>query len=201
MPTDGADFGRTRPCYGKAYTMARDGADNSDVAECVMRGVELDIKRDGGAPAFPVAVDILLLACSSGGNHQQLKAGVETIRRNFVDSPLTRHFAEAVAKIGLAAIAEGRGLTREQAERMLLVQIAESRCCDGMAGYVARKRTNNVAASLAIVESIKSELGHTVAVRDLASRMRNCSSKGMPAKAAKAAPVKHSAESLNNEEL
>lgn len=46
MPNDGADFGRTRPCYGKAFTMARDGADDADIAECAMRGVELDIRRD-----------------------------------------------------------------------------------------------------------------------------------------------------------
>lgn len=181
--------------------MARDGADNAHVAECVMRGVELDIKRDGGAPAFPVAVDTLLLACDGGGNRQQLLAGVDAIRRDFVDSPLTRHFAAAVEKIGLAAIAGGCGLTREQAERKLLAQVAESRCCDGMTGYVMRKRTNNIAASHAIVESIKSKLGQTAAIHDLAARMRNCSPKGMPAKAAKFAPVTHSAESLNNEEL
>lgn len=201
MPTDGADFGRTRPCYGKAYTMARDGADNADVAECVMRGVELDIKRDGGAPAFPVAVNILLLTCGGGGDIQRLLAGVDAIRRDFVDSPLTRHFAAAVEKVGLSAIAEGQRLTREQAERKILVQVAESRCCDGMTGYVARKRTNDLGASHTIVESIKLKLGQTAAVRDLAARMRNCSSKGMPAKPVKLAPVTHSAESLNNEEI
>jgi len=201
MPTDGADFGRTRPCYGKAHTMARDGADDADVAEYVMRGVELDIRRDGGAPAFPVAVDILVIVCGGGGNGQRLLAGVDAIRRDFVDSPLTRHFAAAVEKIGLSAIAEGRGLTREQAERKLLVQVAESRCCDGMTGYIARNRTKDITASLAIVESIKSKLGQTSAAHDLAVRMRNCSPKGIPAKAAKVVPVTHSAESLNNEEI
>ena len=115
MPTDGADFGRTRPCYGRAYTMARDGADNADVAECVMRGVELDIRRDGGAPAYPVAVDLLTLASSGGLSDQKLLAGVDAIRRDFVDSPLTRHFAAAVETIGLSAIVEGRSLSREQA--------------------------------------------------------------------------------------
>ena len=42
MPTDGADFGRTKPCYGKAYTMAREGAEDADVAECAIRSVEID---------------------------------------------------------------------------------------------------------------------------------------------------------------
>jgi len=113
MPTDGADFGRKRGCYGKAYSMARDGADDADVAECVMRGVERDIRRDGGAPAFPVAVDILVLVSGGDGNSQRLLAGADTIRRDFVDSPLTRDFAAAVEKIGLSAIAEGRGLVRK----------------------------------------------------------------------------------------
>ena len=201
MPTDGADFGRTRPCYGKAYTMARDGADNADVAECVMRGVELDIRRDGGAPAYPVAVDLLTLASSGGLSDQKLLAGVDAIRRDFVDSPLTRHFAAAVETIGLSAIVEGRSLSREQAARMLLVQVAESRCCDGMTGYVARTRTKDLAASHGIVGSIKSQLAQTAAAHDLAARMLKCSPKGLPARAAKGAPMTHSAESLNNEEI
>lgn len=181
--------------------MARDGADDADVAECVMRGVELDIRRDGGAPAYPVAVDLLTLASSGGLSGQKLLAGVDAIRRDFVDSPLTRHFAAAVETIGLSAIAEGRSLSREQAARRLLVQVAESRCCDGMTGYVARARTKDLAASHGIVGSIKSKLGQTAAAHDLAARMLNCSPKGLPARAAKGAPMTHSAESLNNEKI
>jgi len=169
--------------------MARDCADDADVAECVMRGVELDIRRDGGVQAFPVAVELLLVATRSG-NNQQLLSGVDAIRRNFADSPLTRHIAAAVERLGLSALAEGRSL---------LVQIAESRCCDGMTGYIARNRSNNLASSRAIVGSIKSKLAQTNAVRDLADRMRNCSPKGLPARAPKVAPVAHSAEGLNEE--
>ena len=56
--------------------MARDGADDAAVAECVVRGVELDIKRDGGAPAFRTAVGLLIVV-SSGGSSRQLLPGVE----------------------------------------------------------------------------------------------------------------------------
>ena len=114
MPTDGADF---------------DGADDADVAECVMRGVELDIRRDGGAPAYPVAVDLLTLASSGGLSGQKLLAGVDAIRKDFVDSPLARHFAAAVETIGLSAIAEGRSFSREQAARRLLVQADSLAAC------------------------------------------------------------------------
>ena len=48
------------------------------------------------------------------------------------------------------------------------MQIAESRCCDGMTGYIARNRTKDLAASKAIVSSIKTKLARTDAVRDLA---------------------------------
>ena len=198
MPTDGADFGRTRPCYGRAYTMARDGADNADVAECVMRGVELDIRRDGGAPAFSAAIEIVMGA-TAGGNGQQILSGADALNRSFVDSPLTRHFAKATELIGLSAIAEGRALSRQEASVQLLAQFAESRCCEGMTGYVARNRTKDIAASQAIVESIKSHLGRTAAARDLADRMQRCSPKGLPARATKAAPVAHTADGLNEE--
>ena len=202
MPTDGADFGRMRYCYGKAYTMARDDADNADVAECAMRGVERDIKRDGGAPAFPVAVDLLVLASAGGGSGQKLLASADAIRRDFADSPLTRHFAAAVETLGLSVIEDGLSLSRQKAEEMLLVQVAESRFCDcELTAYLARNRTKDLAAARAIVDSIKSKLSQTAAVRDLGARMRNGSAKGLPAKAAKVAPVTHSAESLNNEEI
>lgn len=178
--------------------MARDGADDADVAECVMRGVELDIKRDGGAPAFPVAIDLLVVA-SLSGNSQQLLSGVDTIRRDFVDSPLTRHIAAAVETLGLSVLAGASPMAVEQASEKLLVQIAESRCCDGMTGYVARNRTKDIAASLAVVGSIKAKLAKTDAVRDLAGRMRNCSPKGLSARAPKVARVAHTAEGLNEE--
>lgn len=181
--------------------MARDGADDGDVAECVMRGVELDIKRDNGAPAFSVAVDAILLASGGGDNGQRLLASADAIRRDFVDSPLTRHFAAAMETVGLSAIAEGCSLSRQQAAEKLIVHFAESRCCDGMTGYVARNRTKDVSASHEIVGSIKSKLGQAFATHDLAARMLNCSPKGLPAKAARISPVSHTVEGLNNDEL
>lgn len=178
--------------------MARDGANEADIAECVMRGVELDIRRDGGTPAFPTAV-ALLVAQSGCGNSQQLLSGGDSIRKEFADSPLTRHIAAAVDTVGLSAITQGRSLSPQSASEQLLVQIAQSRCCEGMTGYVARNRTKNFAAGQMIVHSIKEKLPQTSAVRDLASRMQNCSSKGLPARAPKSAPVAHTADGLTEE--
>jgi hypothetical protein len=178
--------------------MARDGADEADIAECVMRGVELDIRRDGGTPAFSIAVE-LLVAGSCSGNQQQLLAGSAAIRRDFADSPLSRYIAEAVDSLGLAAITQRRSLSSQNASEQILAQIARSRCCDGMTGYVERNRTKDLATSLMIVNSIKEKLSQTDAVRDLGGRMLNCSSKGLPARAKKAAPVEHTADGLNEE--
>jgi len=178
--------------------MARDGADDLAVAECVVRGVELDIKRDGGCPAFRTAMEVLI-AASSGGTGQLLISGVDAITKSFADSPLTRHIADAVEKLGTAALAEGHSLSPERASEKILVQIAESRCCDGMVGYIARNRTKDLAASQGVVDSIKGKLARTAAVCDLATRMRNCSLKGLPARAPKAAPLAHTAEGLNEE--
>jgi hypothetical protein len=178
--------------------MARDGAEDLDIAEFVIRGVELDIRRDGGAPAFKSAVENAV-AASRSKNAPQLLAGVNAIRREFVDSPLTRHIADAAEKVGLEAITNSLTLTPEHAAKALIVRLGSSRCCDGMTGYVARNRTKNLAESQRIVDSIKSKLAHTGAAQDLTGRMLNCSAKGLPARVAKPAPVPHSVEGLSEE--
>jgi hypothetical protein len=122
-----------KACYDKAYTAARLGADHSQVAEIVSAGVERDIRRDGGTPAFSWAVDLIVLASQSMGesSSRQLLAGVDGLRRDFADASLTRYFAAAAETIGVAAINEGRLLSRMEAAQMLLVHFGRSRCCDG----------------------------------------------------------------------
>jgi len=198
MPTDGADFGRTRPCYGKAFTLARDGADESVVVEYGVKGVELDIRRDGGSPAFRAAMELLVLT-TNGGNRQALLSGVDTISQGFADSPLTRHIASAVERIGLSGFAEARTLSAEVASEKLVAEIAGSRCFDGMPGYLARNRTKDMHASLELVDSYKAGLPHSAALRDLAKRMRDCSPKGLPARSPKGAPLVHTIEGLDEE--
>lgn len=195
MPTDGADFGRTRPCYGKAFTMTRDAADDSDVAECVIRGVELDIRRDGGAPSFKAAVALIV----TGSTPQMLLLGGDEIRQKYVDSPLTRHLAEGAVKVGLEAFKLGKRYSTEQAAQALVVQLGISRCCDGMGGYITRHRTKNLADSQTVIKSIKEKLPSTHAAQSLASRMLNCSPKGLPARPPKGPRLEHTAQGLDEE--
>jgi hypothetical protein len=178
--------------------MARDGADNADVAECVMRGVELDIRRDGGAPAFPAAVELLLVATASG-NRLQILNGVDMLQRDFADNSLTRFFATAAEKVGLSAILEGRALSRQEASERLPVQFAEIRCCNSVSGYAAQHAGNLSTANCKPTDSIKSHLPRTAAARDLAERMQRCSAKDLPPRAAKGTPVSHTADGLNEE--
>jgi hypothetical protein len=112
MPTDGADFGRTKACYGKPYSAARIGADNSEIAEILAAGIERDIRRDGGLLAFSSAID-LLVAISITANESQLLNGVEQMGREFADSSLTRYVSAAAEVIGLDAISHGQRLSRQ----------------------------------------------------------------------------------------
>lgn len=200
MPTDGADFGRMKACYGKAYTAARLGAEDGEVAEIVSLGEERDIRRDGGSPAFSPAVDLIVIVSESTAESRchQLLAGVDGLRRDFADSSLTRYFAAAAETIGLTVVNEGRGLSRMDAAVMLLIHFWRSRCGDGMTSYLTKNRTQSVAQSLAIVGSITSNLARTNALRCLAARMLNASPSGLPAKTPKQPPIEHSAYALNN---
>jgi hypothetical protein len=195
MPTDGADFGRIKACYGKAYTGARQGAADEEVAEVVVAGLERDIRRDGGLRGFNEAIELIV----SAGNRNQLMEGTARLRILNGDCSLTRHLAAAAEKIGLANLNERKALSREAAEKAVLTQIARSRCCDGMVPYVAKNRTQSVPESIKIIGSIESEVHRSGSLADLARRIRNAPVNGNPAKAPRAPRVSHSAAALSGE--
>ena len=195
MPTDGADFGRIKACYGKAYTGARQGAADAEVAEVVVAGLERDIRRDGGLRGFNEAIDLIIAA----KNRNQLMEGTARLRILYGDCSLTRYLAAAAEKVGLANLNEQKGLSRQAAEKGVLTQIARSRCCDGMVPYVAKNRTQSVPESVKIIGSIESKVHQSVALADLAQRIRNAPVNGNPAKAPRQSPVTHSASALDNE--
>ncbi len=198
MPTDGADFRTNKICFGKAYSYAREGADGVVVAGAVMEGVERYIKFCGGAPAFVVVVDTLVTACRAGFGGERLLQALDEVQSKFADSPLTRDVASAAEVIGLEAMAGIRNLSRQDAAKLILTRLGE-RHCDGMLDYVVRRRTGNFAAGREDIASYKSMLQRTPEARELAARMLNGSPKGLPARAAKAAPVAHTADGLNEE--
>lgn len=180
--------------------MARNGASDADVSACVMLGVERFVRFNGGAPAFPIIVQALVVACTTHEGGPRLLRDLETVRRGFADSPLTRDLAAAAETIGLTAISERVSLSQQEAAESLLVHLGQTRC-DAMLNYVVRHRTGSLAAGQSVIESIKSHHQRAPSTNDFATRMLHCSQKGIPAKAAKFAPVTHSAECLNNHEL
>lgn len=200
MPTDGADFGTARICFGKAYVMARNGADDADLSACVMLGVERLIRFQSGAPAFRVVVQTLVVASRTSEGGAQLLRDLERVSREFADSPLTRDLVAAAETIGLTAISKRASFSQYEAAESLLVHVGQTRC-DAMLTYIVRHRTGNLAEGRSVVESIKSHHGRAPSTHDLATRMLCYSEKGLPAKAAKIAPVSHTAEGLNNDEL
>jgi len=46
MPTDGQDFPKRKKCYGTTYSLARDGAPMSDVAEHLVAGLARDLSSN-----------------------------------------------------------------------------------------------------------------------------------------------------------
>jgi hypothetical protein len=163
-----------------------------------MRGVERYIKFNGGAPAFNVVVDTVVAACCTDGGGPRLLRDLDGVGSKFADYPLTRDFASAAETIGLTAISEGCRLSRQDVAERLLIHLGQ-RHCDGMLDYVVRHRTREFVTGRSAVESYKSKLGQASFTPDLAARMRNCSPKGLPARAPKAPPVTHTAEGLNEE--
>jgi hypothetical protein len=202
MPTDGADFGRIKACYGKVYTALRAGADDADVAELAVRGVERDIRRDGGAPAFGPAVQLaVLISCqASSSSSQQLVRNIDDLARLHSESSLTRHVLSAAEKVALAARSEGVSLSRLQASERIIAQMARGRC-EGMSGYAMRHRTHSLTATESLIGSVSDKLLSAPSCGDLATRMLNANAKGLPAKPARAPRIDHSAESLNNTSL
>ena len=201
MPTDGADFGRMKACYGAAYTSARTGAKDAEVAEIAALGVERDIRRDGGSPAFCQAVDLLVLISQSADENRSvhLLTTIDNLGREFADFPLTRYVADAAGKIGLTVINEAQRLSRVEAAGALLTHLARSRCLDGMVPYLTKNLTQSVERSIAFVNSVATNLPATNTFQSLAARMLNATPCGLPAKAPKRAPIEHSASALNDE--
>jgi hypothetical protein len=199
MPTDGANFGRMKACYGKAYSSARSGADDSEVAEILALGIERDIRREGGVAVFRSAVDLLVLTSqgTDANRHRQLLDRVDRLGRDFGDSTLTRYFVDAVAKIGLNCIHEGKSLSCEQAGTSLLAHYGKS-LCDGMSPYLTRNRTQCPKSSAKIAASITEKLSLSDGLRGLNRRMLNGSASGLPSRAPKGPQIEHSAATLNS---
>ncbi len=202
MPTDGADFGRMKACYGKVYTALRAGADDADVAELAVRGVEREVRHGGGAPAFVPAVHLAVLISrqASDSSSQQLVRSIDELARLHGESSLTRSVLCAVEKVALAALSEGVSLSLLTASKLTITQMAR-RCCDGMSGYATRHRTHSITATESLIGSVSDKLLSAPSCGDLASRMLNANAKGLPAKAARGPRLDHSAESLNNTSL
>jgi hypothetical protein len=201
MPTDGADFGRMKACYGKAYTAARLAGANSEVADLVVLGIEHDIRRDGGCPAFRRLIDLLVAHSEIANETQgklQLLNSVENINRQFADWPLTRTMVSAAEAIGLTAIDRGHILDPKEAAEALPAGFGKSRCCDSMSSYLTRNLTQSPLKSGEILDSIGSNVALSAKLSDLAHRMLNGSESGLPMKAQKPSQIDHSASELND---
>lgn len=203
MPTDGADFGRMRACYGRAFTDARTGVDHAAVAEVIVAGLERDIRWDGGSPALRPLTDLLVLISRAvdAGRERRFFETIDQLRQKFADSPQTRHVAAAVEQIGLTCINAGQELSRSEASKMIHCQLARSRFGDPLLPYLTKNLTRPVAESRGIVDSILARVAQSPRLLDLSERMLNGSSSGLPKRGQQEKPIEHSASALNAEVL
>ncbi len=202
MPTDGTDFGRMKACYGKAYSAAAAGAAAADVSRIVVDGIERDIRRDGGCPAFVPAVELIRLISLSADPVAILSEGAARMNREYGDFPLTRYVVEAARQIGLEFANHSAGsVSQMDAAAELLTHLCQSRFCDNAGAYVSRSRSCSLAESQRFMDEIAECVGNQDSLKDMAFRRLCSSKKGLPVKAQKLEQVVHSADALNDLEL
>ncbi|MEM7599969.1 MAG: hypothetical protein AAF357_00980 [Verrucomicrobiota bacterium] len=199
MATDGAEFGRSKACYGKAYSAAKDGIDDIEVARQIVKGVERDIRFDKGAPAFKPLVQAIVLAPQAPGGQKQFLEQMDLIGSTYADRPLTRDFVAAAEKVGLKMLDSSQFESQESVAARILTEFADSRCCKPMTPYLTRQRTKSWTESKRVMDSIVGQLERGNHIRELGIRMLNGSSRSLPAKATKPAPIVHTASDLNSE--
>lgn len=200
MPTDGADFGHRKTCYGKAFSQARAGADPTEVARLLVRGVERDIQKSGGIPVFNPLIDALVLMTQQGmaAGPAAMQERLAVLGEQFADSSLTRYLVAVAEQVGLEALQNNRPLSSERAAERILAGLAESRGCEGLANYVARGPANSITVANEQVRTVRRETNRSADMSDLVKRMLAGSERGLPAKAARVKRISHDAADLNN---
>lgn len=202
MPTDGADFGKMKACYGRLYVALRAGATEADIANQAVKCVEREIRFDGGAPVFCAAVQLAVLISGqpSAGDSQSLIRNIDHLKRLHGDSSSTRYILSATEKVVLAALSQRASLSDQEASKRIISQIARSRC-EGTSAYITKHRTGSATETKSFLGSVSGELPSAPSLSDFAGRMLKPSAKGLPAKATRGASIDHSAEGLNNTSL
>ena len=199
MPTDGADFGRMKACYGKVYTAVRTGVTPDGIAGALVRGIEREIRHAGGVPAFVPAVELIAATLPKMEEGRALKflEAIDALARAHADSSLTRLALEAALKVGLAALCHDQPLPRHEIAKRILAGIAESRG-DATSAYATRHRTHSAAETQELLGSVRREVAIAPSLDGLAGRMLKSSPKGLPERAPRGPRIMHSPESLNN---
>jgi hypothetical protein len=204
MPTDGANFGRMKACYGKAYTAARVGADEAEVAPILVAGLERDIRREPDFLALRPVVELVatLSRCTTTEPHElcrRLLNGVQQLERKHAGSGLTRDAAAAATRVGLSSINEHRELTLQRAAEAVLTEIVRSRCLDPMTPYITKHRTHSPSEAHRVVAAIADATGASPELSDLVARVLK-SPTCVPARQRRERrPLEYSDEALNNE--
>lgn len=190
MPTDGSDFARRRPLYGKFYVAIKNGASGQELAPLAIDGVVREIGQRplvAFLPALEAMVSTLGAELLSADAKQAiLSQRIEGVDASYASaSPSTRDICDCVLKVGLEAIASGSVLNAQEAAVSSVRQLVDAWCLSTVSPEEAR--------------SIDSRLGSDM--ERLAASLL-VSSNGRPTRnwrAEEHTPVVHNAESLRSE--
>lgn len=109
MPSDGADFWKHRKCYGRVFTLVKDGATASMISPLIVDGMAFEMRRFAPQIALKPgikAVSFVLqaLIARSGGLFDEsqharasLKMAIDGIRRQFGEHESTRLICDGLA--------------------------------------------------------------------------------------------------------
>lgn len=124
MPSDGADFWKHRKCYGRVFTLVKDGASPDLICPLIVDGMAFEMRRFAPQVALKAGIESVTLVLQSllartGGLFDEvssarasLKAAIEGVSRQFAEHDTTRLICDGLAKAGHAFINQvGNGVS------------------------------------------------------------------------------------------
>ncbi len=195
MPTDGADFARRRPLYGRFYVAFKNGADSTQLAAFASDGVAREI---GQRPliAFKPAVeavlsiaDSTLLSCDA--KRSLLVQQMEALKTHLAEtSPSARDVCDCVLRTGLEALDCGSPIREQEVATSAIKELVGAWCLDTIGDKISRERPLIDRAVLPYAEKMANALLQS----DNGKLPRNW-------RKSESMPISHAAEVLNTEVL
>lgn len=195
MPTDGTDFARRRPLYGRFYVAFKNGADSAQLAAFASDGVAKEIGQRpliAFKPAVEAVVSIAnstLLSCDA--KRSLLAQQMEVLKTQLAESsPSARDVCDCVLRTGLEALDDGGPISGPEVAASAMKELVGAWCLDTINDKISRERPLIDRAVLPYAEKMANALLQS----DNGKLPRNW-------RKSETTPISHAAEALNSEVL